>query len=133
VFARLLALPDDVVLKVLALVMAETLVAGSALVEAAGVVLKPDVGGWWGADDTFLGPCQRPDCRQRADCRSGKQLDRRCQRLRDAEGGKEDRSRLPLRRGAPAGRRLPAALMAFPVRGYDPNKTLQNAKDWEII
>jgi ParB family transcriptional regulator, chromosome partitioning protein len=54
VFARLLALPDEVVLKVLALVMAETLVAASALVEAAGVVLKPDVGGWWAADDTFL-------------------------------------------------------------------------------
>ncbi|MEH2609632.1 ParB/RepB/Spo0J family partition protein [Bradyrhizobium sp. AZCC 1693] len=45
VFARLLALPDGAVLKVLTLVMAETLAAGSSLVEAAGVVVKPDVAG----------------------------------------------------------------------------------------
>ena len=31
-----------------------TLAAGTTLVEAAGVVLKPDVALWWSADDTFL-------------------------------------------------------------------------------
>src|SRR5207249_11286502 len=54
VFARLLALPDEAVLKALIVVMAETLAAGSSLVEAAGVVVKPDVARWWAADDTFL-------------------------------------------------------------------------------
>ncbi len=54
VFAKLLVLPDETVLRVLTLVMAETLAVGSALVEAAGAVVKPDVTRWWAADDTFL-------------------------------------------------------------------------------
>lgn len=53
-FARLLALPDDAVLRVIALAMAETLAAGSALTEAAGLVVKPDVTRWWKLDDAFL-------------------------------------------------------------------------------
>ncbi|WP_035686295.1 ParB/RepB/Spo0J family partition protein [Bradyrhizobium sp. Cp5.3] len=53
-FARLLTLPDEVVLRVIALVMAETLAAGSALTEAAGMVVKPEVARWWKADDAFL-------------------------------------------------------------------------------
>jgi ParB family chromosome partitioning protein len=54
VFARLLALPDETVLRVIALLMAETLAAGSVLTEAAGMVIKPDVAQWWRPDDTFL-------------------------------------------------------------------------------
>jgi ParB family transcriptional regulator, chromosome partitioning protein len=54
VFARLLALPDETVLRVIALVMAETLAAGSVLAEAAGMVIKPDVARLWRLDDTFL-------------------------------------------------------------------------------
>jgi ParB family chromosome partitioning protein len=54
VFARLLALPDETVLRVIALLMAETLAAGSVLTEAAGMVIKPDVARWWRLDDTFL-------------------------------------------------------------------------------
>ncbi len=34
--------------------MAETLAAGSALTEAAGLVIKPDVTRWWKLDDAFL-------------------------------------------------------------------------------
>ncbi|RAZ72891.1 ParB/RepB/Spo0J family partition protein [Mesorhizobium atlanticum] len=54
VFARLLALPDDDVLRVLALVMAETLSAGSAIVEALGNHLGLDMHGWWQPDDAFF-------------------------------------------------------------------------------
>lgn len=53
-FVRLLELPDDAVLRVLTFVMAVTLSAGSALVEAVGFLVKPDVATWWAADDTFL-------------------------------------------------------------------------------
>jgi ParB family chromosome partitioning protein len=53
VLARLLALPDEAVLRVLALFMAETLWAGSALVEVAGHLMTPDVARW-AADDAFL-------------------------------------------------------------------------------
>ncbi|MDX8515175.1 ParB/RepB/Spo0J family partition protein [Mesorhizobium captivum] len=54
VFARLLALPHDDVLRVLALVMAETLCAGSAIVEALGNHLGLDMRGHWQADDAFF-------------------------------------------------------------------------------
>ncbi|MDR3450084.1 MAG: ParB N-terminal domain-containing protein [Alphaproteobacteria bacterium] len=54
VFARLLALSDDDVLRVLAIVMAETLAAGSAMVEALGVYLKLDMRTVWQPDDVFF-------------------------------------------------------------------------------
>ncbi|MBR1177122.1 ParB/RepB/Spo0J family partition protein [Bradyrhizobium sp. KB893862 SZCCT0404] len=54
IFAQLLTLNDEAVLRVIALVMAESLAAGSPLVEAAGLVVKPDVAQWWKMDDTFL-------------------------------------------------------------------------------
>lgn len=54
VFARLLALPDDDVLRVLAIVMGETLAAGSAAVEAVGVHLHVDLRTVWQPDDAFF-------------------------------------------------------------------------------
>jgi ParB family chromosome partitioning protein len=53
VFARLLALSDDDVLRVAAFVMAETLAAGSAVVEALGQHLKVDARPHWQPDDIF--------------------------------------------------------------------------------
>lgn len=54
VFARLLALPDEDVHRVLAVVMAETLAAGSAAVEAVGVHLHVDMRTAWQPDDVFF-------------------------------------------------------------------------------
>ncbi|MBI2737252.1 MAG: ParB/RepB/Spo0J family partition protein [Rhodospirillales bacterium] len=54
VFARLLVLGDDEVLRIAAFVMAETLAAGSALVEALGTHLKADARDLWQPDDTFF-------------------------------------------------------------------------------
>ncbi len=54
VFARLLALSDDEVLRVVAVVMGETLQAGSAVVEAAGVHLGVDMRTLWQADDALF-------------------------------------------------------------------------------
>jgi ParB family chromosome partitioning protein len=53
-FARLLALPDDDVLRVLTIVMGETLAAGSAAVEAVGVYLHVDLRAVWQPDDAFF-------------------------------------------------------------------------------
>ena len=53
-FARLLALPDDDVMRVLALVMGESLEAGSAVVEALGVHLKVEMGAAWQPEDAFF-------------------------------------------------------------------------------
>ena len=53
VFARLLELPDAVVMEVLAIVMAETLAAGSELIESLGIQLGIDMADYWVADPAF--------------------------------------------------------------------------------
>jgi ParB family transcriptional regulator, chromosome partitioning protein len=54
VFVRLLGLSDDDVSRILAIVMGETLEAGSAVVEAVGVHLNVDMGAVWQPDDAFF-------------------------------------------------------------------------------
>jgi len=54
VFARLLTLSDEEVQRIAAFAMAETLAAGSAAVEAAGVHLKVDSREVWQPDATFF-------------------------------------------------------------------------------
>lgn len=53
-FQRLLDLPDRAVMDVIAIVMGETLFAGSAAVEAVGVQIGLDMAKWWSADDAFF-------------------------------------------------------------------------------
>lgn len=53
-FARLLMLTDEDVLRVLAVVMGETLEAGSAVIETVGLHLKLDIGAVWQPDETFF-------------------------------------------------------------------------------
>ncbi|NIJ43445.1 ParB family chromosome partitioning protein [Parvibaculum indicum] len=53
-FAALLKLSDDEVMRVLAIVMAETLESGTAVVEALGTHLKVDMRDYWQADDAFF-------------------------------------------------------------------------------
>src|SRR5487761_137770 len=54
VFTRLLTLSDDEVLRVAACVMAETLAAGSPLVEAVGIHRRVDARTHWQPDDAFF-------------------------------------------------------------------------------
>jgi ParB family chromosome partitioning protein len=54
--ARLIALPDEQVMMLVALVMGETLAAGSVAVELAGMQLGIDMADWWSADDAFFDP-----------------------------------------------------------------------------
>jgi ParB family chromosome partitioning protein len=54
VFHRLLALPDPAVLDVAAIVMGESLAAGSPAVEALGATLGVRMQDWWQADDAFF-------------------------------------------------------------------------------
>lgn len=54
VLAKLLALDDATVLRILAFVAAEALPSGSAMVEALGTVLKVDMTDHWQVDDTFF-------------------------------------------------------------------------------
>lgn len=54
IFARLLELPDSDVLRILAFVMAETLEAGTGLIEALGQQLGVDMQGAWQPDEVFF-------------------------------------------------------------------------------
>lgn len=53
-FLHLMTLPDDAVLDVLAIVMGETLAAGSEMIELLGGLLKVDMASVWQADDALL-------------------------------------------------------------------------------
>lgn len=53
-FQRLLDLPDRAVKDVIAIVMGETLFAGSAAVDAVGLHIGIDMAAWWSADDAFF-------------------------------------------------------------------------------
>ena len=53
-FTALLKLPDAAVLRVLAVVMAETLEAGTAVVEALGTHLKVNMRDYWQAEEAFF-------------------------------------------------------------------------------
>ncbi|RSY85985.1 chromosome partitioning protein ParB [Sphingomonas koreensis] len=53
-FARLIEIPDPAMLDVLAIVMGETLEAGSALIELLGLMLGTDMAKVWQADDVLL-------------------------------------------------------------------------------
>jgi ParB family chromosome partitioning protein len=53
-FRRLLDLPDRAVMDVIAIVIGETLFAGSAAVEAVGLQIGLDMAKWWSADDAFF-------------------------------------------------------------------------------
>ena len=53
-FRRLLELPDRAVMDVIAVVIGETLSAGSAAVEAVGLQIGLDMAAWWEADAAFF-------------------------------------------------------------------------------
>jgi ParB family transcriptional regulator, chromosome partitioning protein len=130
VFARLKALPDEAVLKVLALVMAETLAAGSALVEAAGVVIKPNVGRWWAMDDTFLDLVRD---RTAVNAMLGEVAGEEVADANVSETAKVQKKIVRDYLTGEGRERVEGFLpryMAFPIGSYDPQKTLQIASDW---
>jgi ParB family chromosome partitioning protein len=53
-FLRLLKLSDEAVLDLIPIVMGETLMAGTAAVEAVGTTLGIDMADWWEADSAFF-------------------------------------------------------------------------------
>ncbi|MBT2188628.1 ParB/RepB/Spo0J family partition protein [Sphingobium nicotianae] len=55
VFLRLIELPDPAVMEVIAVVIGETMAAGSAAVEPVGSEIGIDMADWWQADDALFG------------------------------------------------------------------------------
>ncbi|NIJ34087.1 ParB/RepB/Spo0J family partition protein [Sphingomonas oligoaromativorans] len=54
VFLRLLAMEDNSVMRIIPIIMGETLVAGSAAIEAVGGTIGTDMANWWAADAAFF-------------------------------------------------------------------------------
>ncbi|AZO18885.1 ParB/RepB/Spo0J family partition protein [Mesorhizobium sp. M2A.F.Ca.ET.043.05.1.1] len=134
VFARLLALPDDDVLRVLALVMAETLSAGSAIVEALGNHLGLDMRGHWQADDAFFELLRDRQVateiladvggRLVADGNSSEKVKTQKKIIRDFLCGENGRQKVD--------GWLPR-WMAFPVSGYTNRGGLRTADQWAKV
>lgn len=126
-FARLLALSDETALRVIALAMAETLAAGSALTEAAGMVVKSDVARWWRADDTFLDLIRdRTAINALLSEVAGKGVDANV-----SERGKVQKKIISDCLKGEGRLRVDGFVpryMAFPVGHYDPPKTLKIAR-----
>jgi ParB family chromosome partitioning protein len=133
IFVRLLALADDDVLRVLAIVMGETLEAGSALVEAVGVHLRVDMGQTWKADDAFFDLIRDRAVinamvadvagKQCADGNIAEKVKTQKQVIRDCLAGENGRVK--------AENWLPG-WMAFPVRAYTDNG-LKTAEEWARV
>ncbi|WP_315833503.1 ParB/RepB/Spo0J family partition protein [Bradyrhizobium prioriisuperbiae] len=131
--ARLLTLPDETVLRVLTLAMAESLCAGSPLVEAAGARLKPDVVRWWTADDTFLDLVHDRAAinamlaevagRESADANVSEAAKVQRKIIGDCVRG-EGRDKVE---------GWVPRYMAFPASPYDGAKTVQAARHWEEV
>ncbi|MBR0828558.1 ParB/RepB/Spo0J family partition protein [Bradyrhizobium manausense] len=132
-FARLLTLPDEVVLRIIALAMAETLAAGSILTEAAGLALKPDVARWWKLDDTFL------DLLKDRAAINALLTEIAGKAVADAnvsEAGKVQKKIIHdclNGEGREHIERFVPRYMTFPIGHYDPNKTLEIARASEEI
>ncbi|WP_426413428.1 ParB/RepB/Spo0J family partition protein [Bradyrhizobium ganzhouense] len=132
-FARLLALSDEVVLRIIALVMAETLAAGSILTEAAGMAIKPDVARWWRLDDAFLDVLKdRVAINTLLSEIAGKAV-------ADANVSEPGRVQKKIIHdclngdGRERTERFVPRYMTFPIGLYDPNKTLEIARATECV
>ena len=134
IFARMLALPDDDVLRVLALVMGESLEAGSAEVEALGVHLKLDLGAVWQPDDAFFDLIRDRQVvnamlsevagKAVADGNVAEKLKTQKQIIRDSLAGTNGRIQVD--------GWLPG-WMQFPVRAYTDRGGLRTAEQWARV
>lgn len=134
VFARLLALSDEDVLRVAACVMAETMAAGSAVVEAAGNYLNVDTGEHWQPDDAFFDMI-----RDKAvlNAMLAEVAGKRCADANVAEKAKTQKKIVRDCLDGTNGRVkvdgwLPG-WMAFPVRSYTETGSFRTAEEWARV
>ena len=133
-FVRLLALSDEDVLRVLAVVMGETLAVGSALVEAVGVHLRLDMAAFWQPDDAFFDLLRDKAAlnamlaevagKAVADANITEKAKTQKQIIRDCLDGTNGRVRVEPW--------LPG-WMAFPVRCYTDRGGLATADEWARV
>jgi ParB family transcriptional regulator, chromosome partitioning protein len=133
-FMRLLGLTDDAVLSILAVVMGETLAAGSAMVELLGALLKVDMASVWQADDALLDSIRDKEVIGRivadiagdavATANAGESVKVQRQIVRDCLAGTNDRERhegwVP-------------RWMAFPPSNYTERGGVGSAERWNEL
>lgn len=134
VFATLLKLPNADVMRVLAMLAAETLAAGSMHVEAVGAHLKVDTAKTWTPEDAFFELIREKSIvnamlaevagKAVADGNVAERLKTQKQILRDCLDGASDRPKV-------AGW-LPG-WMSFPARGYTDRGGLRHVDGWTQI
>ena len=134
VFAVLLKLPNAEVMKVLAVLAADTLAAGSALVEAVGVLLKVDTAKTWTPDDTFFDLVRDTGVvnamvaevagKAVADANVAERLKAQKQIVRDCLDGANERPKVKAW--------LPG-WMSFPARAYTARGGLAHVDAWSRI
>jgi ParB family chromosome partitioning protein len=134
VFARLLSLCDDDVARVLALAMAETLAAGSAVVEALGNHLNVDMRIYWQPDDAFFDLLRDREVanavladiagKQVADGNVSEKVKTQKKIIRDVFSGENGRRK--------AGDWLPR-WMTFPVASYTDRGGFRTADQWSKV
>jgi len=134
VFAKLLALTDEDVLRIAAFVMAETMEAGSAVVEAAGNHLAVDARDHWRPDDAFFDLIRDKAVinamlvevagKAVADGNVAEKAKTQKKIIRDCLDGANGRTRVE--------GWLPG-WMAFPVRAYTETGSLKTAEEWARV
>lgn len=134
VFAKLLTLSDEDVLRIAACVMAETLEAGSAVVEAVGNHLDVDAGQHWQPEDAFFDMIRDKAVlnamlaevagKRCADANVAEKAKTQKKIVRDCLDGANGRAKVE--------GWLPGWL-AFPVRPYTENGTLKTADEWARV
>ena len=134
IFARMLTLTDADLRRVLTVIMAESLEAGSAYVEAAGVHLEVDMSKHWAADETFFDlvrdkavlSAMVADVAGKAVANANVSATGRVQKqiIKDCLIGTNGRAKVS--------GWLPR-WMAFPVRGYRKDGGLKTAEIWKGI
>lgn len=133
-FARLLTMTDEEGLRVLTLLMAETLPAGSAAVEMLGNLLAVDMDQWWSPDDAFFDLLRdKPAINAMLAEIAGKQT----AGIHLAETAKAQKEAIRHCLAGTGGRRKiegwKPRYFRFPMQGYTKRKGLPAAEQWGAI
>ncbi|MGE3476767.1 MAG: hypothetical protein AB7H70_13270 [Rhodospirillaceae bacterium] len=133
IFARMLTLSDADLRRVLTVIMAESLEAGSVTVEAAGVHLGVDMAKYWTADETFFDlvrdkavlSAMVADVAGKAVASANVSATGKAQKqiIKDCLAGTNGRTKVTW---------LPR-WMEFPVRSYRKDGGLRTAEIWKTI
>jgi ParB family chromosome partitioning protein len=132
--ARLIAMPDEDVLRVLTFLMAQSLPAGSEAVEALGQILEVDMDKWWAPDDAFFELLRD---KPMINAMLAEVADSRTARLHVADTAKVQKDEIRRFLAGTGGRKKAEAwkprYMRFPMQPYTQRKGLPAVGRWNAV